>query len=367
MSMKVTAAVASGKGRPLAIKELDLQEPGPGEVQVKMVASGICHTDAVVRNEVYPTPMPVVLGHEGAGIVEKVGPGVTTVEPGDHVLLTFSTCGTCQACATGHPAYCTQFFGLNFSGRRADGTTAFSDNGEQVGSHIFGQSSFSSVSNVAERSVVKVPPTAPLEVLAPLGCSVQTGAGAVLNVLDAEAGSSFVVFGAGAVGMSALLAARVANCSTIIAVDIVGSRLDLARELGATHVINSRTQDAAALIKEITGGGVDYAVDTTGNRQVFRSMLDSLGSRGHAALVGLAAPGTEAAIDIGSTILTGAQISMVIEGDVVPHTFIPRLISLYQDGRFPFDKLIRSYAFTDINTAFEDSENGSTLKPVVVF
>ncbi|MFF3876607.1 NAD(P)-dependent alcohol dehydrogenase [Streptomyces sp. NPDC001978] len=365
--MKVTAAVATGRGKHLAVKELDLEEPGPGEVQVRMVATGICHTDALVRDEVYPTPMPVVLGHEGAGVVEKVGSGVTTVEPGDHVLLSFSTCGTCASCANGHPSYCTQFFGLNFSGRRADGTTAFSDHGQPIGSHFFGQSSFSSVSNVVERSVVKVPPTAPLELLGPLGCSVPTGAGAVLNVLDPEAGSSFVVFGTGAVGMSALLAARVANCSPIIAVDIVESRLELAKELGATHVINSRGENVAERIKEITNGGVDYAVDATGNREVFRSMVDSLGPRGHAALVGLAAPGTEAAIDIGRTILTGAKISMVIEGDVVPHTFIPRLISLYQDGQFPFDRLIKSYPFAEINTAFEDSKSGATLKPVVVF
>ncbi|MDT0467090.1 MULTISPECIES: NAD(P)-dependent alcohol dehydrogenase [Streptomyces] len=365
--MKVTAAVATGRGKPLAVKELDLEEPGPGEVQVRMVATGICHTDALVRDEVYPTPMPVVLGHEGAGVVEKVGPGVTTVEPGDHVLLSFSTCGTCASCANGHPSYCTQFFGLNFSGRRADGTTAFSDHGQPIGSHFFGQSSFSSVSNVVECSVVKVPPTAPLELLGPLGCSVPTGAGAVLNVLDPEAGSSFVVFGTGAVGMSALLAARVANCSPIIAVDIVDSRLELAKELGATHVINSRGENVVERIKEITNGGVDYAVDATGNREVFRSMVDSLGSRGHAALVGLAAPGTEAAIDIGLTILTGAKISMVIEGDMVPHTFIPRLISLYQDGQFPFDRLIKSYPFAEINTAFEDSKSGATLKPVVVF
>ncbi|MFD5571148.1 NAD(P)-dependent alcohol dehydrogenase [Streptomyces cadmiisoli] len=365
--MKVTAAVATGRGNPLAIKELDLQEPGPGEVQVRMVATGICHTDAVVRDEWYPTPMPAVLGHEGAGVVEKVGAGVTAVQPGDHVLLSFSTCGICNSCVSGHPAYCTQFLALNFTGRRPDGTAAFSDNGEPVGSHFFGQSSFASVSNVAERSVIKVPATVPLELLGPLGCSVQTGAGAVLNVLDPEAGSTFVVFGTGAVGMSSLLAALVANCSTIIAVDIVESRLQRAQELGATHVINGRTENATDRIKEITGGGVDYAVDTTGNQLAFRAMVDSLGSHGHAALVGLAAPGTEATIDIGNTILTGAKVSMVIEGDSVPQTFIPRLISLYQNGRFPFDKLVRSYPFAEINTAFSDSEQGITVKPIVVF
>ncbi|WP_318219105.1 NAD(P)-dependent alcohol dehydrogenase [Streptomyces sp. SCL15-6] len=365
--MRVTAAVATGKGNPLTIKELDLAEPGPGEVQVRMVATGVCHTDASVREQWYPTQMPAVLGHEGAGIVEKTGPGVTSVRPGDHVVLSFASCGTCASCVSGHPAYCSQFFPLNFFGHRPDGSVTFTDDGEPVGSHFFGQSSFSTVSNIAERSVVKVPDTAPLDVLGPIGCSIQTGAGAVLNVLDPEAGSSIVIFGAGAVGMSALLAARVANASTVIAVDIIEDRLSFAAELGATHVINSLEEDPVARIREITGGGVDYAVDSTGNKAVFRTMVDSLGTRGHAALVGLASPGTESTIDIGTTILTGARISLVIEGDSVPQTFIPRLISLYEEGRFPFDKLITSYAFEDINTAFDDTRTGAALKPVVVF
>jgi aryl-alcohol dehydrogenase len=365
--MKVTAAVATGKGNPLTFKDLELAEPGPGEVQVRMVASGVCHTDASVRDEWYPTMMPAVLGHEGAGVVEKTGPGVTSVSAGDHVVLTFSSCGTCASCVSGHPAYCAQFFPLNFFGRRGDGTVAFSDDGKPVGSHFFGQSSFSTVSNVTERSIVKVPSTAPLELLGPIGCSIQTGAGAVLNVLNPEAGSSTVIFGAGAVGLSALLAARVANASTVIAVDIIDERLGLAKELGATHVINGLKEDAVARIKEITGGGVDYAVDSTGNKAIFRTMVDSLGTRGHAALVGLASPDTESTINIGTTILTGAKISLVIEGDSVPQTFIPKLISLYEDGRFPFDRLITSYSFSDINTAFEDTKTGTTLKPVVVF
>lgn len=261
--MRVTAAVAAGRGNPLTVKDLDLAEPGFGEVQVRMVATGVCHTDADVRKKSYPTRM--------------------------------------------------------------------------------------------------------LNVLGPIGCSVQTGAGAVLSVLDPEAGSSIVIFGAGAVGMSALLAARVANASTVIAVDIVEDRLSFAAELGATHVINSLEEDAVARIREITGGGVDYAVDSTGDKTVSRTMVDSLGTRGHAALVGLASPGTESTIDIGTTILTGARISLVIEGDSVPQSFIPRLISLHEEGRFPLDKLISSYAFEDINTAFDDTRAGAVLMPVVVF
>ena len=366
--MKVTAAVALAKGEPLVIRELTLDAPRATEVQVRMVAVGVCHTDAVVRDQVYPTPLPAVLGHEGAGIVEAIGEGVTSVEVGDHVVLSFSSCGVCSSCVSGHPSYCIHLYDLDFSGARPDGSTAFTaDDGTPVSSHFFGQSSFAKVSNVDERSVVKVAPDAPLELLGPLGCGIQTGAGAVLNVLRPEAGSSIAIFGSGAVGLSGLLAAVLANATTIIAIDIVDSRLEFAKTLGATHTINSRNEDAVARIREITGGGVNYALDTTGNKSVFTQMTNSLGILGHGALVGVAAPGTEAPIDIGSLLLSGLKISMVIEGDSVPQTFIPQLISLYNAGLFPFDKLVKKYDFADINEAFADSESGVTLKPVVIF
>lgn len=253
-------------------------------------------------------------------------------------------------------------------GARPDGTTAFQDeDGSNVSSHFFGQSSFATVTNVYERSVVKISKDVPLEIMGPLGCGIQTGAGAVLNVLKPEAGSSIVIFGSGAVGMSGLLAAVIANCTTIIAVDIVDSRLARAKELGATHTINSKNEDAVAKIRQITGQGANYALDTTGNAMVFAQMTKALGTLGHGALVGAAAPGTESPFDIGNLLLSGIKISMVIEGDAVPQTFIPKLISLYQKGLFPFDKLVKKYEFAEINTAFADSESGDTLKPVVVF
>jgi aryl-alcohol dehydrogenase len=365
--MQITAAIARESGRPLEIAPLELDEPRAGEVRVRMVATGVCHTDALVRDQALPTPLPVVLGHEGAGVVDSVGAGVTTVAPGDHVVLGFNSCGACAECRSGHPAYCASFPALNFGGRRPDGSTSLRDGDTAVSSHFFGQSSFATHANVAERSVVKVPASAPLEILGPLGCGLSTGAGTVLNVLKPEAGSSIVIFGAGAVGSAGLLAAVVAGCSTIIMVDVIPRRLEWALQLGATHVVNGRDQDAVAAVRLITGGGAQFALDTTGNKVVFRQMIDSLAVRGFAALVGAAPAGTEALVDIGTLLTQSPTVTGVIEGDSVPQTFIPLVIELYQSGRFPFDELVTTYPFDSINEAFADSASGATLKPVVVF
>lgn len=365
--MKTRAAVAFAKEEPLSIVEVDLDEPRAGEVRVRLVASGVCHTDAIVRDQWYPTPLPAILGHEGAGIVDAVGPGVTKVAVGDSVLLSFDHCGQCANCASGLPSYCTNFFGANFGGRRADGSSAFSLDGAPISSHFFGQSSFANYANVTVNSIVRVPSTAPLEILAPLGCGIQTGAGAVLNSLAPAAGSSIVIFGAGAVGLSGLLAAVIANCTTIIAVDVHANRLELATELGATHVVDASTEDVVARVQEITAGGAQYALETTGVPSVFADMTKSLAVRGHGAVVGAAALGTIAPFDIGSLLPLGISVTMVVEGDSVPSRFIPQLVDLYERGMFPFDKLVKTYSFDDINRAFDDSANGTTLKPIVVY
>ncbi|WP_026454364.1 NAD(P)-dependent alcohol dehydrogenase [Saccharomonospora iraqiensis] len=365
--MDTTAAIATAAEQPLTLAEVELDEPRADEVRVRMVACGVCHTDAIVRDQWYPTPLPAVLGHEGAGVVEAVGTGVGEIEVGDHVLLSFAHCGHCPNCVEGWPAYCHTFFERNFGGRRGDGTTAFSRGGEPVSSHFFGQSSFAGRTNVHVNSVVTVPESAPLETLAPLGCGIQTGAGAVLNTLDPQPGSTLVIFGAGAVGLSALLAAKVAACGTIIVVDLVPQRLDLARELGATHVVSGQDGDPAEKIREITGGGAEYALETTGVPAVFETMTRSLRALGVGGVVGAAALGTHASMDIGTLLPTGITIRMIIEGDSVPSTFIPRLIGLWEAGLFPFDTLLRSYPLDAINQAFTDSAEGRTLKPVVVF
>ncbi len=197
--MNVKAAVVTAKEQPLVIENVEIDEPRPDEVQVRLVATGVCHTDAIVRDQWYPTPLPAVLGHEGTGIVEKAGSAVTGIAPGDHVVLSFASCGACANCISGHPAYCADFAMRNFGGARKDGSMAFrAEDGSAVSSHFFGQSSFADVTNVAERSPVKVSETAPLDILGPLGCGVQTGAGAVLNVLKPKPGSSFVLSGTGA-------------------------------------------------------------------------------------------------------------------------------------------------------------------------
>lgn len=365
--MKTKAAVATAPETDLDIREVELDEPRSDELRVKIVASGVCHTDAIIRDQWYPVPLPVVLGHEGAGIVDAVGSDVEGYAVGDKVIIGPAHCGRCEQCISGNPMYCVNFYDRNFGVERTDGSKAFSDEQGAIGSHFFGQSSFAQYTNVVAHGAVKVPDDAPLDILGPLGCGIMTGAGAVLNKLKPEPGSSIAVFGTGAVGMAGMLAAKAAGATTIIMVDIVAERLDFARELGATHTINSLETDPVEAIREITGGGVNYALDSTGVPAVFSQMTASLGTRGHGALVGAAKLGTEAPIDIGTLLLNGITVSLVIEGNAVPKEFIPKLINLHNRGLFPFDKLIKKYPFEEINQAFADSADGSTLKPVVVF
>ncbi|VXC43689.1 Aryl-alcohol dehydrogenase [Arthrobacter sp. 9V] len=366
--MQVTAAVTHSTGAPFILKTLDLDELRPDEVRVRMVATGVCHTDAVVRDQMIPTPLPAVLGHEGAGIVESIGSAVTTVRPGDHVVLSANSCGVCLKCLSGESAYCEDLFARNFGASRADGSTPLSFEDEQISSMFFGQSSFSSVSNVAERSIVRVDKDIDLSLVAPLGCGIQTGAGAVLNDLRPPAGSSIAVFGTGAVGSAALMAAAVSGCTRIIAIDILDSRLDIALALGATHVINSRTDDVTMRLQEITAGrGVDFVLDTTAIPRVLRTAVDNLAVRGTAAVVGSSRPGTEVHLEIGESLNRGWTFKTIIQGSSVPQLFIPALIELWKQGKFPFDRLIKKYSFKDINEAFEDAEKGLTIKPVLVY
>ncbi|MGF6572789.1 aryl-alcohol dehydrogenase [Paraburkholderia sp. GAS333] len=364
----ITAAVARAKGEPFSIQQARIRGPKADEVLVRVVATGLCHTDLIVRDQYYPVPLPSVLGHEGAGIVEEVGPAVKDLEPGDHVVLTYGACGHCNACNGGHGAYCKQFFGLNFGGGDLEGRSAIEDEeGRPLHDHFFAQSSFGSFALARENNAIKVPHDAPLELLGPLGCGIQTGAGAVINSLKVRPGSSFASLGAGAVGLSAVMAARVAGATTIIAVDVVPSRLALAKELGATHTVNSREVDMIEAIRQITDGGVDFALESTGRAEVLSQGIDALGSLGAMGVVGAPPLGTKAEFDINSLLLGGRTIRGIVEGDSVPQVFIPQLVQLYQQGRFPFDRLVRFYSIDQINQAADDSTSGVTLKPILRF
>jgi aryl-alcohol dehydrogenase len=320
----------------------------------------------VARDQLYDVPLPIVLGHEGAGVIEEVGGSVKKVKAGDHVVLTYMWCGHCKPCLRGDLTYCENFYPLNFGGAREDGSTATCEaGGEAIHDHFFGQSSFGTYALVHERNVVRVPRDAPLELLGPLGCGIQTGAGAVINALKLTPGSSFATFGGGAVGLSAVMAARVAGATTIIVSDVVPSRLELAKELGATDVVNSRQTDPVAAVREITGGGADFTLESSGRPEVLRQAIDALSIAGTCGIVGAPALGIEASFDVNDVMTAGKRIIGIIEGESKPDLFIPALVELYTQGRFPFDKLVRFYTLDQINQAAEDSEKGLTIKPII--
>ncbi|MEE7546267.1 NAD(P)-dependent alcohol dehydrogenase [Xanthomonas sp. Kuri4-1] len=360
---EILAAVARQPGAALTLEHLQLEEPRADEIRVRVVATGVCHTDLVARDQQLPVPLPVVLGHEGAGIVERVGSAVTKVAVGDPVVMTFNSCGRCPSCQDHAATYCHQFFPLNFFAARADGSSALSAAGEPVHGHFFGQSSFASHALCNERNVVKVPADVPLELLGPLACGIQTGAGAVLNALRPQAGQSLVVFGVGSVGLSAIMAAHLTGVATIIAVDLHDTRLALARELGATHTVNGGREDAREAILAITGAGVDFALDTTGSARIVRQAVESLAPRGTCGILG--ASNQEVSLDLTQLMSAGRSVRGIVEGESVPDVLIPRLIALYRQGRFPFDRLVTFYPFEQINQAIHDSEQGRAIKAIV--
>jgi aryl-alcohol dehydrogenase len=364
--MQINAAVLRERETPLVVEDIALDDPREREVLVRIVATGLCHSDVSVINGDLPLPTPIILGHEGSGIVEAVGPQVTRVAPGDHVVLSFAYCGECVPCRTGHPVYCDISAAMNLSGCRADGSTAYMSDAGSVHGHFVGQSSFASHALVHESAAVRVSPDASLETLAPLGCGIQTGAGTVLNLLRPGIVATFAVTGTGPVGLSAIMAARVVGCTTIIAVDISDDRLALARDLGATHTINARAGDLAESLRAATGGsGVNIILDTTGKQDVMGAAYAALSTRGRLSLVGVSPAGTRIDVDPW-TILGGRSIEGNMEGDVVPDVFIPYLIELNRQGRFPFERMITQYSsLTDLNTAIAASRAGEVVKAVI--
>lgn len=363
-ALDVEAAVVEEKNGQFRLRTVSVQAPRPDEVLVRVVATGVCQTDAHSRNQDYPVPLPVILGHEGAGIVESVGSAVRDVVPGDHVALTFPSCGRCRACRAGAPANCEHGFELSFGASRLDGSNAYGGGG--VHGHFFGQSSFARFALASERNTVRVAEDMPLELVGPLGCGLQTGAGAVMNSLRVGAGESVAVFGTGAVGLAAVMAANIVGATTVVAVDVNEARLALAAELGATHAVNGRTENVTDRLRKIRPDGFDYVLEITARPEMLAMAVEVLGPMGVAALIGGAPAGTKAPIDMNSLLNGGRMVRGIAQGDSLPQIFIPKLVELYRAGRFPVDRLVRTYEFADINQAFADASRGSVIKPVLV-
>ena len=358
--MRIKAAVVMGPKQRFVIKELELAEPRENEALVKVVSCGVCHTDEAGRLGEYITPFPAVFGHEGAGIIEKTGAGVTGFAPGDHVLMSYSSCGACVNCLDGKPYYCTDSIKLCFGGRMNDGTTRLSLDGEPVSSY-FGQSSFATHAVVHVNNLVKVDPSCDLSLMGPLACGFMTGAGSVINALKPGIGSSLAVFGAGSVGLSAIMAASLCHCDPLIAVDIFDERLEFAKKFGATHAINSgKVENVFKEIKKINGGvGVEFGFDTTGALEAMRTMIMSVRMAGSAAMVANVHKLSDPA-------MFGRRLIGVMMGEAVPQKFIPKLIRLHEAGCFPYDKLISFYSLDEINEAFEDTHSGKAVKAVIM-
>ena len=365
MRTNAIAAVVRESGGPFIVEEVNLEDPRPDEVLVKVAAAGICHTDIVCRDQWFPVPLPVVLGHEGSGIVQAVGSDVTLVGPGDRVVMSMASCRVCENCRTSPPGYCAHHYDLNFGGRRPDGSATLCSGDEPLNGHFFAQSSFATYAIATQHNVVKVPTDVPLNILGPLGCGIQTGAGSVMNSLSVEAGSSIAVFGTGAVGLSAVMAAQVVGCTKIIGIDVHADRLALALELGATDVVHAGETNPVTTILELTEGrGVDYSLETTAVPAVARQAVEILAVLGTCGLIGVPSPGTELAFDFHS-VLFGRFVRGIIGGDARAQLFIPKLIDLWSQGRFPFDRLIKTYPLSEINEAVQDAESGKTIKPVI--
>lgn len=363
--MRATAAVLNQPNGPFSIETLEVAPPREGEVLVAIKAVGICHTDLVVASGALGLKFPAVLGHEGAGIVEAVGAGVASVKPGDKVLMTFNSCGKCKPCQGNEPAYCVDFMGRNMACVRDDQSTRLSRDGEAVSDNFFGQSSFATYATANVRNVVKLDDDADLAILAPLGCGIQTGVGAVLRSLTAKEGESLVILGAGAVGLSAILGGAIAGCSTIIIIEPQEYRRSTALELGATHVLDG-TGDVAAAVREILPEGADMVVDTSGYLPVVEQAVNMIANRGRIGLVGV--PGAlDAAlpVPIVQWITIGGTVRGIVEGDSDPQRFLPELIALHKAGRLPIEKFIQTYRLEDINQAIADAHGGKCIKAVL--
>lgn len=369
----IRAAVAYGSDQPFTTTELMLAAPATNELRVKIVATGVCHTD-VMNKKNGLCSFPIVLGHEGVGIVDAVGKSVTGFDVGDHVILSYDYCGQCPQCVNHKPSYCDHHGSLNFAGTRPNGNkthrSPVSDTADVFGSY-FQQSSFATYALSHETNTIKVDKSLPLPLLAPLACGVQTGAGTVMNTLQVKPNTGLAVFGCGCVGLSAIMAAKIVGAKDIIAVDIKAGRLTVAAELGATHCVNPGDFDAPAeLIDHVKSktesGACQYSIDTTGVPSVLRQAFDCCGPLGVTAMIAPGVPGTEVSVEM-LGLLPGKSLRGVVQGDSESKTFIPKLIDLWQQGLFPFDKMITTFnSIEKVEAAARAMSDGEVIKPVVI-
>ncbi len=364
MTRTATAAVVYEPEGRFQLETVELDDLHNGEAYVRIKAVGACHTDL---NMQMVLSMPAVVGHEGAGIVEEVAPGVDYVKPGDKVMISWPTCGVCPHCLVGRIDLCEKQFPLNFGGRRADGTPTVKLKGEWIHGAYFQQSSFATYAIAPVSSLVRVEEEVPFEVLAALPCGVMTGAGAVINALKVGVTDDLVVFGAGAVGLSAVMAAKLVGAYPLVAVDVNQYRLDLALELGASHVINAREEeDVAAKLRELSPRGFRFAIDTSAKQSSISAAIKCLGTGGVFGILAVPEPEKPDFHHAFEAFPKGLRLQFVLAGSSTPRVFLPQLIRLYKQGRFPVDRLVKTFEFSQINEAFAASHEGHAVKPVLV-
>lgn len=365
--MKTTVAIVNEQGGPFVFEEVDLDEPRADEVLVRIVAAGLCHTDLSLRDQLPAEMFPRVFGHEGAGVVEQVGADVSGIAVGDHVLLSFRSCRECGMCEQGLVGYCDNTLMFNYMGFRMDGSTTHHRDGAPVYGSFFGQSSLAQHAIAYADNCVVIDKSLDLATLAPYGCGFQTGAGTVLNIFEPGPDDSLVVFGCGAVGLAAIVAARSAGCGTVVAVDLKDSRLEVAEKYGALRVNPDYLGEQSVVdrVKELTGGGASYAIDTTAISAVVKQAQQALKIRGTLVALGLGAE--EYAIDAIDLLQNGKIIRSSIEGESDPQTMIPRLLAMRAAGDFDVDGLVTTYPFAQINSAIDDVLSGAVVKPVLVW
>jgi alcohol dehydrogenase len=374
--MKIRAAVLNQAGlpapyaqsRPLAIETLDLGEPGKGEVLVRIAAAGLCHSDLSVINGDRPRPVPMALGHEASGIVERVGEDVADLAPGDHVVMVFvPSCGHCNPCAEGRPALCEPGAASNTAGTLVSGARRLSRNGTAIQHHM-GVSAFADHAIVSRRSLVRIDPELPLDEAALFGCAVLTGVGAVVNTAHVPPGSSVAVLGLGGVGLNSLLAAVATGAEKIIALDMLESKLQLARELGATHAVNARDKDAIEQVKALTRGGVDFAFEMAGSVAALELAYRITRRGGTTVTAGLPNPQSNWPLQAVTLVAEERTVKGSYIGSCVPSRDVPRYIALYRAGKLPVNKLMSArIGLDDINQAFDRLASGEAVRQVIVF